>query len=67
MLCQNSFYITIKIHSLGKYLDNLDIFWPDENDKDYETIIGDHGKWISPKIGNSVSISVRIDMTQIRR
>lgn len=65
-LYQNSFYITIKIDSLRRFSNDFDVFWPDENDKDYGMLIGDHKKWISPKLGNSVSISVRVDMTHTR-
>ena len=61
MFCQNSFYITIKIHSLGE---NLDVFWPVENDEDCGMKIGDQGKWTYTKIGVPVSISARVDMTK---
>lgn len=64
MLCQNSFYITMKIHSLRKYSNDFDVFWPVENDNDCGMLIGDPGKWISPKVGNPISISIRVDMTQ---
>lgn len=63
MLCQNSFYITIKINSLRKFSNDFDVFWPVENNEDCVMLFGDHKNRILTKVGNPVSISVRVDMT----